>query len=274
MAREGGERVGGVFMFSVSSVDKLRRQGNSGKTKKRGKGVRKKKKWSMPKRSRSVLHAYLFSHPEHARESKRQNRETSHAAETHPGAVCVTDVPECGNMPPFFASDLGGAAFDVHNRQSHCAAGDCGEEQTEGGAFAAGDVFCCLSRGLGDKDVEGPDDHSVSLDEPFIPEPDRLVGVPPSCRSVQEEPNWLERAVMRARCPGRRFGLSNSHGERENVPRMALPDPSWLHLGVVVGGEDHRAVAAITNITAAFYASRRPEKISALLHACVSSRAY
>ncbi|KAH9584233.1 hypothetical protein LSM04_004974 [Trypanosoma melophagium] len=102
--------------------------------------------------------------------------------------------------------------------------------------------------------------NATSMEEPFIPSADRLnSAVPPSCRAVHAEPNWLERAVMRSRYSNRHAGSVHTYNNNNNNNKIfneMLPDPAILCLGDVTEEERQRAVA-VAGIAAAFYATPR-----------------
>ncbi|KEG08088.1 hypothetical protein DQ04_08031020 [Trypanosoma grayi] len=231
----------------------------------------------MRKRSRSVLHAYLLPS---ARRGTRAAKPVSRATAANRD-VAMRAAVNCAS----------GAAFNAGDKRCEAVV-----ERGRGAAEFVRPVDCSSSTeneaGVrkavqsDDKEYDGDGDHysssssrsdeAESLDGPYIPAVDRLGDLPPSCRAVQMEPNWLERAVMLARCSSRRddalhvhFGTrttnSNSHGTDCGGLAwlsVSLPDPALVCLNGGTEEEGCRA-AAVAGITAAFYASRLREGMGA-----------
>nr|CCC90671.1 unnamed protein product [Trypanosoma congolense IL3000] len=196
----------------------------------------------MPKRCRSVLHGYVISHAESA---------------IRDGNAVMRVVGE-RRPPPPPASDT---SVEI------AAAGTCrsGEEKAAAFRFYAG----------------APKEHCGLLDDsPRYPQgwpcghrsdPEMRDGIVcglspvemssltsplPSYRAVQQQPNWLERAVMRARCSDNHTGLGSSRGHRGRGCALSIPDPACLYLGPGSDKERSRALA-VAAIAADFYATRR-----------------
>ncbi|ESL10185.1 hypothetical protein TRSC58_02086 [Trypanosoma rangeli SC58] len=202
----------------------------------------------MPKRSRSVLHAYLLPPSNCVHDDKRKKR---HAPLASKATVLVAPV-----------ADMVDNEVVLHG----C---DCGPSEA---AFAVSGGTNHVPR----KSSEGwraDVDEGVLLDEPFIPEADRLVGLPPSCRAVQGEPNWLERALMLARCPSRSRNRLYMHGDSERFFCLVPPEPTCLHPAGTTQEEKCRA-AAVASIAAVFYAAPRPDDSSVFSNAPKASRAH
>ncbi|RNF27046.1 uncharacterized protein Tco025E_00683 [Trypanosoma conorhini] len=202
----------------------------------------------MPKRSRSVLHAYLLPPSKRLHDEKRQSRHAPLAAQA------TFDL-----APVAAAADNEVVPYDY----------GCGSSEA---AFAASDAPSHVPRKF-PEGWGGDIDEGALPDEPFIPEADRLVGLPPSCRAVQSEPNWLERALMLARGASRCTTRSQMPGGSELVFRLLPPAPTCLHLAGTTQEEKCRA-AAVASIAAAFYAAACPEDPRVFSNACEASWAH
>ncbi|EKF27368.1 hypothetical protein MOQ_008911 [Trypanosoma cruzi marinkellei] len=205
----------------------------------------------MSKRSRSVLHAYILPHTKRVRDERRKKRYDS------------LDVTAKLFVPP---------AVDAADNDGVPPDGDCGMSEA---AFVAIETPDHIQSTSFEGWKEGNADKKFTLldDEPFIPEADWLVGLPPSCRDVQREPNWLERALMLARCSNRcmnSFQLCDDN--RDSVFPMP-PDPTCMHLENTARKEKCRATA-VANIAAAFYAAPHPADPSVSFGSSVVSRAH
>ncbi|RNF08854.1 hypothetical protein TraAM80_02487 [Trypanosoma rangeli] len=202
----------------------------------------------MPKRSRSVLHAYLLPPSKCLHDDKGKKCHASLASKATVLVAPVTDAAD--NEVALHDCDSGpsAAAFVVSDATNHVP-----RKLSEGWRM----------------DV----DEGVLLDEPFIPEADRLVGLPPSCRAVQGEPNWLERALMLARCPSRCRNGFYMNGDSERFFCLVPPEPTCLHPAGTTQEEQCHA-AAVASIAAAFYAAPRPDDSSFFFNAPKASRAH
>ncbi|PWU93465.1 hypothetical protein C4B63_31g75 [Trypanosoma cruzi] len=204
----------------------------------------------MPKRSRSVLHAYILPHTKLLRDEKRKKRHE------------LLDVTAKSLVPP---------EVDAADNEVVPHYGDCGMSEA---AFVGIETHDHV-QSKSSEGWEGNAEKNFSPldDEPFFPEADWLVGLPPSCRDVQREPNWLERALMLARCSNRCINLFQLCDDNRDSAFPMPPYPTCTHLESLTQKEKCRATA-VANITAAFYAATPPVDPSVAFGASVVSRAH
>lgn len=200
---------------------------------------------NMPKRSRSVLHAYVLP-PKRFKvidgDGTTQRAEGAlHYAERADGGVHQGRITAgiCGGARNVAAAAFGSNVMREDDASVSAAPSSCVEWQD----WNQRNHF-----DVDNYEVEEEGAACILMEC----EGNEVVSPPPSYQVVQQHPNWLERAVMLARHSIKGAAAQRRKGVCGGVCIATLPDPSCVCLDAI-SEEEQKCSSAVATIAAAFY---------------------